>query len=241
MSEIAEPAIAANAAVFDLRAWAAEAPAAVSQSWRSRREPLPIADPEVSVEAFGLGAGSGYIFPGQSADEFIHVLEGELVLGASGVALTLEAGASAVIPADVAFEWSSAAPVRLLAMRHAGGASGAGLVRLDPSLPRTPSNPPAAEVLLSETPRCRNLTQFRSADQTFTAGVWDSTPYTRRAIDYAHAELMHLLDGEVTFEDERGGAWTFRKGDLLLVRRGARLAWRSLVDVTKVFAIYRPV
>jgi uncharacterized cupin superfamily protein len=224
--------------IFELKAWAASA-AESSGSWRFRRKALPLDDHSISVEAFRLEPGSGAV-AGQSADEFLHVLEGELSLRSGEDALVLGVGQSAVVPAGAAFAWSCEAPVAILAMRRPGSDSPGGPRAMDLSLPLSPSAPPAAEVLQSPTPDCRNLTLFKSADQTFSCGVWDSTPYTRKAILYGHHELMHLIEGEVTFEDEAGVSATFRAGDIFLVRKGARCSWRSLVDVTKVFAIYRP-
>jgi uncharacterized cupin superfamily protein len=125
-------------------------------------------------------------------------------------------------------------------MRYPAAAGGAAPTRMDPMPPRAASNPPLAELLTTPTPSCRSLTQFRSADGVFTCGVWDSSPYARKPMTYGHHELMHLLEGEVTFEDERGEPATFSAGDVLLVRRGARCSWDSPVPVTKVFAIYRP-
>ena len=56
---------------------------------------------------------------------------------------------------------------------------------------------------------------------------------------YRHIELMHLLEGSVTFED-RAGSVTFGKGDIFLATRGAECAWISEVHVKKVYAIHRP-
>jgi uncharacterized cupin superfamily protein len=224
--------------IFDLKEWAASV-RETSQSWRFRRMALPLDDHAVSVEAFRLEAGSGEV-ASQSADEFLHVLDGALSLHSGDVALTLSAGQSAVVPAGAAFEWRCDAPVTIVAMRRPGSATPAAPCLMDVSGSLSPSAPPSSEVLLTPTPDCRNLTLFKSADQTFSCGVWDSTPYTRTAITYGHYELMHLIEGEVTFVDDSGFIAAFQAGDLFLVRKGARCSWRSLVDVTKVFAIYRP-
>ena len=91
-----------------------------------------------------------------------------------------------------------------------------------------------------ETPRGgRNHTDYRSATGEFVCGTWDSTPYHRRAMLYRHIELMHLLEGAVTFQDDSGSA-TFSKGAILLAARGAQAAWISEVQVKKVYATHRP-
>jgi uncharacterized cupin superfamily protein len=57
---------------------------------------------------------------------------------------------------------------------------------------------------------------------------------------YRHYELMHLLDGAVTFVDEAGRTATFTAGDIFLVEQGAECSWESKTFVKKVYAIYRP-
>jgi len=240
MSQTLAPPAALTPSFVDLKAWAASAPLRPSETWRVGREALPLDDAAVAIEALRLGAGSGHLVPGQPADEFLHILSGELTLAAGGVTLDLGPGESAVIPAGLAFDWRCAGEVRLVAMRCLGAPTGLGLRRMDPALPLAPSGPPLAELLLTPTPSCRNLTQFTSADGAFVCGVWDSTPYTRTAMAYGHHELMHLLAGEVTFQDEQGVTATFKAGDLFVVLKGARCSWDSPTDVTKVFAIHRP-
>jgi len=60
-----------------------------------------------------------------------------------------------------------------------------------------------------------------------------------RPIVLLNSELMHLLEGSVTFEDASGST-TFSKGDIFLAARGAQCAWLSEVHVKKVYAIHRP-
>lgn len=48
---------------------------------------------------------------------------------------------------------------------------------------------------------------------------WDSAPYARKHMHYRHYELMHLLDGEVVFEDEASASATFRNGSIFLMRQ----------------------
>ena len=131
---------------------------------------------------------------GQSADEFLHVLVGEITLRSEDAVLPLSAGQSAVIPAGAAFEWRCDAPAQIVAMLRAGAVTPGTPRLMDVSLPLSPSAPPAADVLQTPTPDCRNLTLFRSADHTFSCGVWDSIRYTHTAITYGHYELMHLIE-----------------------------------------------
>jgi uncharacterized cupin superfamily protein len=226
--------------VFDLRRWAAEENLGQGGGgWLEDRQELLLGDEAISVGVAQLAARGGER-PAQPADEFLHVLDGDLALTSADGNLRLGPGESAVVPAGARLTWRAERPTRLIFIRHPDAASGDGLTKMDPALARTASNPPLAKLLTTPTPSCRNSTQFRSADGAFTCGVWDSSPYARRPMTYGHHELMHLLEGEVTFEDELGERATFSAGDVLLVRRGAECSWDSPVPVTKVFAIYRP-
>ena len=113
------------------------------------------------------------------------------------------------------------------------------IVPIDEAASLEPSNPPIADLLVGPTPSCRNHSDYRSTNGEFVCGTWDSTPYHRRAMLYRHIELMHLLDGRVTFKDATGSV-TFSKGDVFLAMRGAECAWISQVHVKKVYAIHRP-
>jgi uncharacterized cupin superfamily protein len=57
---------------------------------------------------------------------------------------------------------------------------------------------------------------------------------------FRHYELMHLLEGSVTFVDETGRSGTFSRGDIFIIEQNARCSWESREKVAKVYAIYRP-
>lgn len=232
-----------TASFFDLRRWAAEqSEFQPDDAWPGEQQALPLGDEAISVGIARLAAGAGA--RGDAPfDEFLCILDGELILGAADGELRLGPGESGVVPAGARSSWRAARPTRLIFMRYAAAAAAAcaAPARMDPTLPRAASNPPLAELLTTPTPSCHSDTQFRSADGVFTCGVWDSSPYARTAMTYGHHELMHLLEGQVSFEDERRERATFSAGDVLLIRRGARCSWDSPVPVTKVFAICRPV
>jgi len=228
---------------IDLKAWALEGvpptTAAAGDAFLTMRRPLELPAGPIGIGVITLERGEGRV-AGQAADEFLHVLSGGLTIDVAGRRLLLEAGRSGVIPAGADFDWRSSAPTRAIFMRHANAAAGSAPCLIDPGADRQPSGPPLAELLTTPTPQCRNHTQYASAHGAFVCGVWDSTPYSRKPMTYGHHELMHLLEGAVTFEDHAGRAATFSAGDVLLVRRGASCSWVSEVAVTKVFAIYRP-
>jgi uncharacterized cupin superfamily protein len=117
--------------------------------------------------------------------------------------------------------------------------SGTLTLESNPGVTVIDTGPPAADLLVGPTPSCRNHSDYLSTNGEFVCGTWDSTPYHRRSMLYRHIELMHLLDGSVTFEDATGSV-TFAKGDIFLAMRGAECAWISHVHVKKVYAIHRP-
>ena len=221
--------------VIDLRAYAARL--APARDWLAGRATPAFADDAAAVTAIApVGKGRVATLP---ADEFVIVLAGELTLETKS-ATVVKAGRSAVLPAKLAFDWSAAAGTVAVIVACPGPAGTApDVVLIDEGAPLEPSNPPLAELLVGPTPSCRNHTDYRSSNGEFVCGTWDSTPYHRRPMPYRHIELMHLLEGAVTFEDASGSV-TFSKGDVFLAARGAQCAWVSEVHVKKVYAIHRP-
>lgn len=223
---------------IDLRAFAAQQPlTAGNDPFGADRRLLPLRGGPVEVGVIALPAGSGeaQAMPG---DCWIIAADGTVSLDAT----VLQPGESCVIGGGTAFAWSAESPATLIFMRHlSGAADAAGIARIDAAAELTPSNPPLAELLVGETPACRNHTTFRSADGEFTCGVWDSTPYHRLSMPYRHFELMYLLQGSVTFVDGAGREGTFGRGDIFLVEQGAECSWDSREQVAKIYAIYRPL
>ncbi|PXA98302.1 enzyme of the cupin superfamily [Nostoc sp. 3335mG] len=222
---------------LDLRAFAPDAVVDATGDYATARTAVPLADGPCGVDLIALDGGAGSI-AGLPGDEFVIVLEGALRIGGT----TLIAGRSAVIPTGIAFDWEAAPATRALAMRYVIGTPAADtVVPIDEDAALTPSNPPLAELLVGPTPSCRNHTDYLSSDGVFVCGTWDSTPYHRTPMRYRHHELMHLLDGSVTFVDEAGTSRTFATGDVFLVEHGAQCSWDSRAQVKKVYAIWRPV
>ncbi|MEH3046322.1 cupin domain-containing protein [Sphingomonas adhaesiva] len=225
--------------VIDLRAFAADADAGVAtaeggDAWFAARRVLPF-DGAVTVAVMTLEGQGRATVP---ADEFVFVLSGALAL--DGVTLAADRGA--MVPQGVTVDWTAAAGTCAIVVRYNGPGGGADrIVPVDLDADLSPSNPPAANVLQSAVPSCRNHTDYRTPNGEFSCGVWDSTPYRRCHIDYPHAEMMHLIAGSVTFEDDEGARRTYRQGDLFLVLPGARCSWLSEEDCAKLWVIYRPV
>jgi uncharacterized cupin superfamily protein len=242
-------AILANPPTFvDLRQFArdkslgiAVKTAAGEDRFLSSRRVLDWAPSPVTAGVITLEAGSGSV-ESLPADEFIIVNEGSLTPTQQGSTLTLGPNQSAVLKHGAAFTWSAQGPVSLIFTRYNQSQAGDGAIvpiKQDPEMGPSKGGP-LAELLLTPAPVCRNYTDYVSADGEFTCGTWDSTPYTRRAMFFRHMELMHLLEGSVTFVDETGRSGTFSKGDIFLIEQKASCSWESREQVAKVYVIYRP-
>lgn len=232
---------------IDLRAFASDASQGITppaspndDRFQSSRRFVDLTPGPVTAGVITLAADSGAV-SFQPADELVVVAEGTIMFKQAERALTLNAGSSAVIPEGANFAWSTQGPVSIIFMRYQGGQRTDGtIVPIDNDPQLTASGTPAAALLVTPAPQCRNQTDYRSPDGHFTCGTWDSTPYHRVAMFYQHYELMHLLDGSVTFVDETGRSATFSRGDIFLVEQAAKCSWESREHVAKVYAIYRP-
>jgi uncharacterized cupin superfamily protein len=222
--------------IIDLRKYAAHV--APTRDWLAGRAPPAFADAAAAVAAIApVGEGRVAALP---ADEFVIVLSGALTLETARGVATLGAGHSFVLPCSLGFTWRAAAgTVAVIVACPTGSGTATDVVPIDEAAPLQPSNPPLAELLVGPTPSCRNHSDYRSVSGELTCGTWDSTPYHRRPMPYRHIELMHLLEGAVTFQDASGTA-TFTQGDILLAARGAQCAWVSEVHVKKVYATHKP-
>ena len=251
MSNLQQAALAVpvNTPSFvDLRAFARDeaqgiavtAPAGADRFLSSRRI-LDWAPSPVTAGVITLGAGGGTV-QALPADEFIIVNEGSLTLVQQGSTLTLGPNQSAILKHGAAFTWSAQGAVSLIFVRYNKSRAGDGAIvpiRENPEMGPSAGGP-AADLLLTPTPVCRNYTDYKSEDGEFTCGTWDSTPYARRALYFRHMELMYLLEGSVTFVDETGRSGTFSKGDIFLIEQKASCTWESREHVAKLYVIYRP-
>ncbi|MBB6255134.1 cupin domain-containing protein [Nitrospirillum iridis] len=224
-------------AVVDLRAYAAGTTPA--DDWIGGRAVPAFTDAAATVAALAP-RGEGRV-DGLLADEFVLALDGGLEIDSDGDRLSLRAGMSAVLPVGTSFTWRAAEGTLLVIASCPAAQPGTAEtpVTIDQAAPLSPSNPPLAELLVGPTPSCRNHSDYWSASREFVCGTWDSTPYHRRQMPYRHIELMHLLEGSVTFADA-GGSVTFSAGDVCLVIRGDGCAWISETHVKKVYATQRP-
>ena len=222
--------------IIDIRAYAARVEP--TRDWLAGRAAPAFSDDAATVTAIApVGAGR---VAALLSDELVLVLSGEISIETSRGVTAVKAGRSAVLPSGLGFAWRAVAgTVAVIVACPSASGTATGVVPIDEDAPLAASNPPLAELLVGPTPSCRNHTDYRSASGEFVCGTWDSTPYHRRPMPYRHIELMHLLEGAVTFEDDSGSA-TYSKGAVILAARGAQTAWISEVHVKKVYATQRP-
>lgn len=227
-------ALASNATAAEFRPSCAEAEASFAH-----RNFIEVKDPVVDIGWSVAAAGSGRVEKfGQH--ELVIVLDGEIAFQTSRNEILLRAGQSLVIPKGASFQWNVSNRVTFAFMRyHPEEAETSDLVFLDPNVPLSPSGSPLAELLLSETPSCRNNTLYATPTRHWSAGIWDSTPYHRKPMTYAHYEVMHILEGSVCITDDQGRATTFGPDSVLLVPKGAKCSWLSEKHVRKVWGILR--
>lgn len=227
---------------IDLRAFAALPHDGVgADPFGEGRRLVPLRGGPVEAGSIHLPAGKGAA-AAAAGDCWMILAEGAVTISADGAARDYAPGDSWVVTAGTAFDWMAPVSATIIFLRYMNGSdSPAGIVPIDVAAELAPSGAPLAELLVGETPACRNFSTFRSADGEFTCGVWDSTPYHRLPMRYVHFELMYLLQGEVTFVDESGRSRTFAQGDIFLVEQGASCSWESRNHVAKIYAIFRPL
>jgi uncharacterized cupin superfamily protein len=212
--------------------------------------------PLTPKDPFGAQRKTAYASPGEiaagvveasgrfSVDEYpyaemIVVHTGRVTLQCQDCSLELGPGASVVIgrgsPLQVEAQanslWAFCADIQDIDGRNPG------LTELDPLSALAPSTAPDAEILLSPTPQCRSHNAFVEEATDLRIGVWDSTPYTRRARPHKLHELMHLIEGSVTLQTADGSNLVVNTGDTVFVPKDAPCAWKSNVYVRKFYAV----
>ncbi len=171
--------------------------------------------------------------------ETLVVHAGHVVLSSAEHTLELGVGASAVIgrgtrlrvQASDHSEWA------FCALDLPDAPARPGLTFLDPHTLLNPSAAPEPAILIGPAPQCRALNLFDDDATQLRIGIWDSTPYARHGRPHKLHELMHLLEGSVTLQDDAGSAVTVNPGDTVFVAHGAPCAWTSSVYVRKVYAV----
>lgn len=126
--------------------------------------------------------------------EMIVVHAGAVTLRSQEQTLQLKPGESAVIARGTAVEIDAQPDSRwaFCADTQAIEASNPGLTALPALALLSPSAAPDDEILLSPAPQCRSYNLFVEQATDLRIGVWDSTPYTRRARPHKLLSLIHI-------------------------------------------------
>lgn len=83
-------------------------------------------------------------------------------------------------------------------------------------------------------------TQFVGADPALTVGVWAADAYEIEVESYPMDEMFVVLSGAITLTTEHAGRQVFLPGDMVALRRGARLTWSQVDGTRKVYVILEP-
>src|SRR5450830_327710 len=181
----------------------------------------------------GVSAGLVPVSGDAVIEDFPHsetlvVHAGQVVLSSAEHTLELDVGASAVIGRGtrLTVQASAGSIWAFCAVDQADAPVCPGLTLLDRYTLLNPSAAPEPQILIGPTPQCRALNLFDDA-------------LTELRIGRPHKlhELMHLLEGSVTLQNNEGGEVTVNTGDTVFVAKGAPCAWTSRVYVRKVYAV----
>lgn len=169
-------------------------------------------------------------------DELLTVQQGRATVQlADGGTISLEVGDTAFISAGTVHRWIYHEPfAKDFLCLFDGGSGPPTALKVDPSLELAPSPPPARDVLLTETPECKNRLLYQRLDGRLTLMLWSTTPYIRRAAKHAKHELMHFVSGCATLKDAQGAAVYRGTPRSIFVPKGAEVAWENDQAVLKI-------
>jgi uncharacterized cupin superfamily protein len=177
--------------------------------------------------------------------EFMVIVEGEVVVVEEDCETVIGPGESFFIPKGRRCIWNQSGYAKKFMVIFDDPSGIAGnqsqpIIKIDPNVKLVPSTPPSAEALHSPVPSQHTYEYFRDATGQLTVGVWQTTGYHRKLIDFPRFELMHLLEGTVTFEDDKGFSQSFKSGDTFFVPMGTPNSWKSEGTLRKIYCIFQP-
>lgn len=174
--------------------------------------------------------------------EYMLVLEGAVeIIDERGVTTRIGAGESFVIPKGLPCRWHQPGYVRKYFMifddaeRLPDERGGLKVHKLDPATALAPSAGPSKDILLSPAPRQAAHEVMSSAHGKWSVGLWQSTPYERKAVPFPRHELMHILEGDVALGEPGGREHRFTAGQTFLVEQGTTCGWKCTVPVKKIY------
>ena len=174
--------------------------------------------------------------------EFMVILEGEVVMVEEDRETVIKAGESFFIPKGRRCIWNQPGYVKKFMVLCDDRASDHAqpVFKIDPKVKLQASTPPAESILLSPAPVQQAHEYFSNTTGELTVGVGETTGYHRKLVNFTRHELMHLLEGAVTFTDDKGQSQTFRAGDTFFVPLGTPNAWKSEGILRKIYCIFQP-
>ena len=177
--------------------------------------------------------------------EFMVVVEGEVVMVEEDRETVIGPGESFFIPKGRRCIWNQSGYAKklMIIFDDQSGLSSDGaqpIIKFDPKVKLAPSTPPSAEILNSPIPVQQAHEYFKDATGQFAIGVWQTTGYHRKLINFPRHELMHLLEGTVTFTDDKGGTQSFKPGDTFFVPMGTPNSWKSEGTLRKIYCSFQP-
>ncbi len=218
----------------------------IAEGTKAQRGLALFHDEQRSIAA-GLWEAGASISPwiNYPVDELWLCLEGEIIVIEEGKETRAGPGEHMLIPKGTRCRYKQERHVRKFYMYFGdlgdqAQPSGKSVIKIDPSVKLSPSTPPGPDMLHSAVPTQHAHEYYADATGQFTIGIWQTTGYHRKLIDFPRHELMHLLEGSVTMIDDKGREQTFTAGDTFFVPMGTPNAWKSEGTLKKIYCIFQP-
>ncbi len=183
-----------------------------------------------------------------SVDEFMILLEGTVTIAeASGRETTVNAGESFVIPRGLECIWRQSGYVRKIFVIFEdpdrpvpAKPSADHVIKIDPAAALAPCPGPDSSLVIKGQPQWSERGLYADASGRFTVGLWATTPYERKVLEFPRHELMHFVEGGPLLSDGAGGGVQFVAGQSVIVPRGAQMGWANEHMVKKIYCILMP-
>jgi uncharacterized protein len=79
--------------------------------------------------------------------------------------------------------------------------------------------------------------QMRDDPGNVRIGIWESTAYAEKIVDYDKDEFMVVLEGSCIIVDDDGSEEQFETGDAFFMPKGFTGIWRQTEPMKKYFAM----
>jgi uncharacterized cupin superfamily protein len=179
-----------------------------------------------------------------SVDEFMILIEGSVTIEEeSGRSTTFTAGECFVIPRGLKCVWRQPGYLRKIFVIFEDPDRGIPqrpnaehAFKVDPNAPLSAASGPDPAHVLGQLPKWSDRQAYADCSGRWSVGVWESTPYSRKVLDFPRHELMHFLKGGPQI---RGGAddLILSPGETIFIPKRAPASWESKDDVRKIYCI----